>query len=257
MDLKRPFHHLKRAVRYLVRPANLLYLGISVLAINLLIFYGYKDNDDLTIRILLAQTGSDLPPPNFALWIGYLVVQYLCLCKLFDGMARLADGRDNEPVPFAPVTVTTAWLPCKYNIGLLLLGLALLPVALPFIYSKYPLAREIAEYLLTFAIWLFAAAALMNLVGENSIFSMINPGDWIATIRRTGIGNYALIILVQAALFFAADFLLQNTVPHMAPRVAIIFTNLVNAASFSLVFLYPACYIPPRQTEDTITRQAA
>jgi hypothetical protein len=181
-----------------------------------------------------------VPEPGHAVLIGYLAVQYLCLCKLFDGIARIAAGRELEPVPFTPVSIISPFLPLKYNIGLLLLGLALLPVALPLIYAKYPLVHEMAGYLLFISIWLFVTAALLNLVRDNSILSMINPGEWIATIRAIGIGKYATILLVQAALLFAANYLLQYLpLDHLNAKATIILTDLCNTTAFSLIYLYP------------------
>jgi len=98
---------------------------------------------------------------------------------------------------------------------------------LPLIYAKYPLVHEMAGYLLLISIWLFVTAALLNLVRDNSIFSMINPGEWIATIRAIGIGKYATILLVQAALLFAANYLLQYLpLDHLNAKTTIILTDL-------------------------------
>ena len=103
-----------------------------------------------------------------------------------------------------------------------------------------------AGYLLLISIWLFVTAALLNLVRDNSILSMINPGEWIATIRAIGIGKYATILLVQAALLFAANYLLQYLpLDHLDAKATIILTDLCNTA-FSLIYLSPAYYQPPR-----------
>ena len=89
-----------------------------------------------------------------------------------------------------------------------------------------------ARYLLLISIWLFVTAALLNLVRDNSILSMINPGEWIATI-----------LLVQAALLFAANYLLQYLpLDHLNAKATIILTDLCNTTAFSLIYLY----LPPR-----------
>lgn len=132
--MEQSLNNLVRTIFYLLRSANLLYLGGSTLAFYALILYGYQDEGDL----VLTQSKEKVPEPGHAVLIGYLAVQYLCLCKLFDGIARIAAGRELEPVPFTPVSIISPFLPLKYNIGLLLLGLALLPVALPLNLCQIP-----------------------------------------------------------------------------------------------------------------------
>ena len=136
--MEQSLNNLVRTIFYLLRSASLLYLGGSTLAFYALILYGYQDEGDLVLHLLLTQSKEKVPEPGHAVLIGYLAAQYLCLCKLFDGIARIAAGRELEPVPFTPVSIISPFLPLKYNIGLLLLGLALLPVALPLNLCQIP-----------------------------------------------------------------------------------------------------------------------
>ena len=77
---------------------------------------------------------------------------------------------------------------------------------------------------------------------------------WIATIRAIGIGKYATILLVQAALLFAANYLLQYLpLDHLDAKATIILTDLCNTTAFSLIYLYPAYYLPPRAQPLQIT----
>ena len=67
--MEQSLNNLVRTIFYLLRSANLLYLGGSTLAFYALILYGYQDEGDLVLHLLLTQSKEKVPEPGHAVLI--------------------------------------------------------------------------------------------------------------------------------------------------------------------------------------------
>ena len=109
-------------------------------------------------------------PANYGMIALKIIAGFLFLCKMFDGIPRLSEGLEDEPVPFAPVSLVPFLTPLKYIAGSILLALATLPIAFLFGLKSWQLCLILINSL-------FMPAMVMNLVGNDSILSMISPRD--------------------------------------------------------------------------------
>ena len=246
---------LKRAIHFLFRPGNVLYLGILIAVLCLDVFEALKQLD--TIKGILQAQGVDLNcnpetdikcftammeaskaiPVNYSMIALKIIAVFLFLCKMFDGILRLSEGMEDDPVPFAPVSVVPFLTPLKYIAGSILIALITLPLAfiagVPFWQTCIILINA-----------LFLPAMVMNLVGNNSILSMISPRAWFITIGNMGVGNYLALLLFPLLLALPLGFI-AGLLAALAGSETMILINMQIAAvlAVALVYMYIGYYM--------------
>lgn len=240
---------LKRAINYLFRPGNTLYLGILAILLSISGFVEHAQEQTI-VRILtekglnpncnpvediqcftaIMEAGEQIPTHYGLMLLGF-IIQFLFSCKMCDGIMRLSEGLEDEPVPFMPVSVITFLTPFKYSIGLFLIALCSLPLML-FGFAVW----MIALFLILF---IFNPAMLMNLLGNDSIASMINPSGWIKVIQNMGPANYLAMLLVPFAVTLVLGFTVGgvSALAHSVP-VKIILKSTLQAFAIGLTFIY-------------------
>lgn len=240
---------LKRAINYLFRPGNTLYLGILAILLSISGFVEHAQEQTI-VRILtekglnpncnpvediqcftaIMEAGEQIPTHYGLMLLGF-IIQFLFSCKMCDGIMRLSEGLEDEPVPFMPVSVITFLTPFKYSIGIFLIVLCSLPLML-FGFAVW----MIALFLILF---IFNPAMLMNLLGNDSIASMINPSGWIKVIQNMGPANYLAMLLVPFAVTLVLGFTVGgvSALAHSVP-VKIILKSTLQAFAIGLTFIY-------------------
>ena len=240
---------LKRAIRYLFRPGNTLYLGILAILLSISGFVEHAQEQTI-VRILtekgldpncnlaediqcfsaIMEAGEQIPTHYGLMLLGF-IIQFLFSCKMCDGIMRLSEGLEDDPVPFAPVSVIPFLTPFKYSIGLFLIGLCALPLML--------LSFKVWMVVLFLILFIFNPAMLMNLLGNDSIASMIRPSGWIKVIQNMGPANYLAMLLVPfaVALLLGISVGIVAGVSHSAP-VKIILGSVLQAFVAGLSFIY-------------------
>ena len=211
-----------RCWRYCLQPANLIYIIIfgllmgAVLAdffekINaveeLLKSFGLTDmgvveraNLTKEQRDTLNAAASQVSSPHF-LMLKVAFIALLLRVKLYDGLMRIYKGYEDEPVPFAPTSEVSFFIPFKYSAGLFVLSLFFLPVLFSWGQESFELVRDIV-----FAV--FGVAILMGFVGSEGDWSVFfKPGEWLKTIENIGYGKYALIAALPPLLFLPISYL--------------------------------------------------
>ena len=131
---------LKRAINYLFRPGNALYLGILAIVLCLEGFQTLKDinimkeifqaqgvnlncDPGTDVKCFTAMLEfSDAVPSHYGITALKIIAVFLFFCKMFDGILRLSEGMEDDPVPFAPVSVVPFLTPLKYIAGSILLA---------------------------------------------------------------------------------------------------------------------------------------
>ena len=254
-DIKDNFDKLLRAIRYLFKGGNLLYWGILAVVLCINGFHDYQQAE--IANKIFADAGvspdcSITDPKCFDAMldvskatsgnIGFFLLQmaagFLLACKMFDGIMRISEGLEEEPVPYAPVTLVPFLTPLKYLVGMIIIGIALLPLWLlggphawlfPFL----------------FVTWLFAPAMIMNLIGNDSIGSMVSPGGWVQVIRNMGIGNYLSILLFPLITLIGIGFILGFIVGIIAgithsPMLLVFMIAVIQAFATALTYLSEA-----------------
>ena len=231
---------LKRAINYLFRPGNTLYLGILAILLSISGFVEHAQEQTI-VRILtekglnpncnpvediqcftaIMEAGEQIPTHYGLMLLGF-IIQFLFSCKMCDGIMRLSEGLEDEPVPFMPVSVITFLTPFKYSIGIFLIVLCSLPLML-FGFAVW----MIALFLILF---IFNPAMLMNLLGNDSIASMINPSGWIKVIQNMGPANYLAMLLVP----FAVTLVLGFTVGGVSALAHSVPVKIILKSSFSV-----------------------
>ena len=208
---------LKRAIRYLFRPGNALYLGILAIILCLEAMETLK-NLNTIMEAFQAQgvdpncdPGTDIKcftvmmeaskniPANYGLTALKIIAGFLFLCKMFDGIQRISEGREDDPVPFAPVSLVPFLTPLKYIGGSILVCLITLPLALI-------ASVQLWQFCLGLISTLFLPAMVMNLVGNDSVISMISPRAWLITINNMGLKNYLALLLFPLLVAFPLAF---------------------------------------------------
>jgi len=241
---------LKRAINYLFRPGNALYLGILAIVLCLDVFEALKQLD--TIKGILQAQGVDLNcnpetdikcftammeaskaiPVNYSMIVLKIIAVFLFLCKMFDGILRLSEGMEDDPVPFAPVSVVPFLTPLKYIAGSILLALATLPIAFIFGLRSWQLCLILINSL-------FMPAMVMNLIGNDSILSMISPRAWLITINNMGIKNYLALLLFPLLVAFSLSFVFGFFAALMRSEGLIIISmQIVVVLAVALIYMY-------------------
>ena len=240
---------LKRAIRFLFRPGNALYWGILAVVLCLEgletlkhlhtmkeIFQAHGvalDCDLNEVRCFTAMMEtSKAIPANYGMIALKIIAGFLFLCKMFDGILRLSEGLEDEPVPFAPVSLVPFLTPLKYIAGSILLALATLPIAFLFGLKRWQLC-------LIHTNSLFMPAMVMNLVGNDSILSMISPRAWLITINNMGLKNYLALLFFPFLVAFSLAFLL-GILAALARNdgLIIIGMEIVAVLAAALVYMY-------------------
>lgn len=240
---------LKRAINYLFRPGNALYLGILAILLSISGFVEHAQEQTI-VRILtekgldpncnpvediqcftaIMEAGEQIPTHYGLMLLGF-IIQFLFSCKMCDGIMRLSEGLEDEPVPFMPVSVITFLTPFKYSIGIFLIVLCSLPLML-FGFAVWMIA-------LFLILLIFNPAMLMNLLGNDNIASMINPSGWIKVIQNMGPANYLAMLLVPFAVTLVLGFTVGgvSALAHSVP-VKIILKSTLQAFAIGLTFIY-------------------
>ena len=264
-DIKDNFDKLLRAIRYLFKGGNLLYWGILAVVLCINGFHDYQQAE--IANKIFADAGvspdcSITDPKCFDAMldvskatsgnIGFFLLQmaagFLLACKMFDGIMRISEGLEEEPVPYAPVTLVPFLTPLKYLVGMIIIGIALLPLWLlggphawlfPFL----------------FVTWLFAPAMIMNLIGNDSIGSMVSPGGWVQVIRNMGIGNYLSILLFPLITLIGIGFILGFIVGIIAgithsPMLLVFMIAVIQAFATALTYLYIGYFMREKESQD-------
>ena len=234
---------------YLFRPGNTLYLGILAILLSISGFVEHAQEQTI-VRILtekgldpncnpvediqcftaIMEAGEQIPTHYGLMLLGF-IIQFLFSCKMCDGIMRLSEGLEDEPVPFMPVSVITFLTPFKYSIGIFLIVLCSLPLML-FGFAVWMIA-------LFLILLIFNPAMLMNLLGNDSIASMINPSGWIKVIQNMGPANYLAMLLVPFAVTLVLGFTVGgvSALAHSVP-VKIILKSTLQAFAIGLTFIY-------------------
>ena len=264
-DIKDNFDKLLRAIRYLFKGGTLLYWGILAVVLCINGFHDYQQAE--IANKIFADAGvspdcSITDPKCFDAMldvskatsgnIGFFLLQmaagFLLACKMFDGIMRISEGLEEEPVPYAPVTLVPFLTPLKYLVGMIIIGIALLPLWLlggphawlfPFL----------------FVTWLFAPAMIMNLIGNDSIGSMVSPGGWVQVIRNMGIGNYLSILLFPLITLIGIGFILGFIVGIIAgithsPMLLVFMIAVIQAFATALTYLYIGYFMREKESQD-------
>ena len=84
---------------------------------------------------------------------------------------------------------------------------------------------------------------IMNLIGNDSIGSMISPGGWVQVIRNMGIGNYLSILLFPLITLIGIGFVLDFIVGIIAgithsPMLVVFMIAIIQAFATALTYLY-------------------
>ena len=263
-DIKDNFDKLLRAIRYLFKGGNLLYWVL--LAVVLCIADYYKYQDALAWQKIYADMGLSLDcnafdpacfdaslkaskavPTRFGIFLLQMAAGFLLACKMFDGIMRISEGLEEEPVPYAPVTLVPFLTPLKYLVGMIIIGIALLPLWL----LGGPHAWLYPFLLVT---WFFAPAMIMNLIGNDSIGSMISPGGWVQVIRNMGIGNYLSILLFPLITLIGIGFVLGFIVGIIAgithsPMLVVLMIAVIQAFATALTYLYIGYFMREKESQ--------
>lgn len=238
---------LLRAMRYLWRPGNILYWGMTALAAillglhelrqiqaleNLILSKGLPpDASEAAIMAMVLEARQTLTFP-WHLWLFNLLASFLLLCKSFDGIMRLSEGLEDAPVPYAPTSLVSIFLPLKYFIGILLWVIFLMPL---FFLFKPGVWGVIAAIFF----WFFTPAMIMNLIGNNSLPAMLSPVAWLHTIRNVGIVNYLAILLLPLLPLILAGMLAGFAGWFaQSPAFFIVITSLLQSYGIALLWIY-------------------
>ena len=241
---------LKRAINYLFRPGNALYLGILAIVLCLEGFQTLKDinimkeifqaqgvnlncDPGTDVKCFTAMLEfSDAVPSHYGITALKIIAVFLFFCKMFDGILRLSEGMEDDPVPFAPVSVVPFLTPLKYIAGSILLALATLPIAFIFGLRSWQLCLILINSL-------FMPAMVMNLIGNDSIFSMISPRAWLITINNMGIKNYLALLLFPLLVTFLLSFVFGFFAALMRSEgLIIIGMQIVVVLAVALIYMY-------------------
>ena len=252
-DIKDNFDKLLRAIRYLFKGGNLLYWVLLALILCINGFHDYQQTE--ISNKIFADAGlspdcsitdpkcfdavleaNEATSGNFGFLLLQFAVGFLLTCKMFDGIMRISEGLEEEPVPYAPVTLIPFLTPLKYAIGIIIIAIALLPLWLlggPYVWAVP----------FMFISWFFAPAMIMNLVGNDSIGSMIDPRGWIQVIRNMGIGNYLSILLFPLVVLIGAGVVLGFLVGIIAyainaPTLVVFMVAVIQAFATALTYTY-------------------
>ena len=241
---------LKRAINYLFRPGNALYLGILAILLSISGFVEHAQEQTI-VRILtekgldpncnpvediqcftaIMEAGEQIPTHYGLMLLGF-IIQFLFSCKMCDGIMRLSEGLEDEPVPFAPVSLVPFLTPLKYIAGSILLALATLPIAFIFGLRSWQLCLILINSL-------FMPAMVMNLIGNDSIFSMISPRAWLITINNMGIKNYLALLLFPLLVTFLLSFVFGFFAALMRSEgLIIIGMPIVVVLAVALIYMY-------------------
>ncbi|EHM55043.1 DUF4013 domain-containing protein [Cardiobacterium valvarum] len=264
-DIKDNFDKLLRAIRYLFKGGNLLYWGLLAVVLCINGFHDYQQAE--IAHKIFADAGlspdcsitdpkcfdamldvSEATSGNFGFFLLQMAAGFLLACKMFDGIMRISEGLEEEPVPYAPVTLVPFLTPLKYLVGMIIIGIVLLPLWLlggphawlfPFL----------------FVTWLFAPAMIMNLIGNDSIGSMISPGGWVQVIRNMGIGNYLSILLFPLITLIGIGFVLGFIVGIIAgithsPMLLVFMIAVIQAFATALTYLYIGYFMREKESQD-------
>lgn len=252
---------LRRTLRFLFQPGNLLYLGLFVLAKTLFGWYQLKrlealeaflqqargiDENSPEIVVLAAMLEASKKLPDIPIYASILLIltAILAVCKCFDGIMRISEGLEDEPVPFTPLSITPLGLTFKYLIGMLLWGIIFAALVFFTKFSPWVFYGAFAF------LWIFSPAMIMNLVGNNSFAALFSPVAWIATIRNLGL-NYAAIILIPFATIFAVGFILGYLAAFFSPLTGVVLENLATTFGMALSLFYCGYFMREDQAEDS------
>lgn len=255
---------LLHAMRYLWHPGNILYWGLAALAATLLGLHELRqmetlqnllasrgitpESSDIAVMAALIEASQTLKTP-WHLWLFSLLANLLFLCKCFDGIMRLSEGLENEPVPYAPTSLVSIFLPLKYFVGILICVICLLPLLLLF---KTQIWLLIAAILF----WLFTPAMIMNLIGNNSLSAMLSPLAWIQTLRNLGAVNYLAILLLPLLPIFLGGMVVGLTVWFtQSPKLMYILLALLQSYGVALVWIYCG-YFMRADADNTLSDEA-
>lgn len=241
------FAKLLRAVRYLFVLGNVFYWGLHALASTwlgwhqhrqaeaVLAFLAEKGLDPAQIEsagmALLLEMQAHLPPIPLSVLAFYVVTMLLMLAKMCDGIMRISEGLEHEPVPLAPVSIVPFSIVFKYFAGIILW-------AIPWLFFLFTVKfASWAMLLMVGFFWVLAPAMLMNLVGNNSLASMMSPASWVVTIRNLG-WQYAAIILIPIAFAVVSGFIAGFLGAVIGEVAALVLESVVVTFSVALTWVY-------------------
>lgn len=253
---------LWRAVRYLFAPGNVLYWGMYALAGMWLGWHQLKQAEAVRaflrnnanaaqleagdLELLLAMQSKVPVLPLSAVLIMF-VAMLLLVAKMCDGVQRIGEGLGDEPVPFTPVSIVPFSIVFKYFFGMFLWALPWGFLIVTMRFAVWALVATVVFYIV------FAPAMLMNLIGNNSLRSMISPQSWVVTITNLRWRYVAIIVmpvLLAVAVGFVAGLLAALLGSVMFELVA---ESVLTAFFFALPWAYCGYFMRADAAEETLT----
>jgi len=251
-DIKDNFDKLLRAIRYLFKGGNLLYWGMFAVVLSILGIHALRQLEAAKRIYEAANVPMDCDPQasaacaaawldagmsssaSVSLLLLAVLAGFVLFCKLFDNILRISEGLEEEPVPYMPVSLAPVMLPLKFFIGVLIVAFAF-----ALFFALLPVNRETVETIAFYCGMILAPAMVMNLVGNNSIISMISPSGWIQVMKNLGAVNYLSIILMPYLLVvpgYIIDAILSLF--SVGATVAVVFLALFKSFAFALTYTY-------------------
>ena len=251
-DIKDNFDKLLRAIRYLFKGGNLLYWGTFAVVLSILSIHALRQLEAAKRIFEAANVPMDCDPQASAacaaawqnagmyssatvsLLLLAVLAGFVLFCKLFDNILRISEGLEEEPVPYMPVSLASAMLPFKFFIGVLIVAFVF-----ALFFALLPVNRDTVKTIAFYCGVMLAPAMVMNLVGNNSIISMIRPSGWIQVMKNLGVINYLSIILMPYLLVvpgYVIDGILSLF--SVGANVAVLFLTLFKSFAFALTYTY-------------------
>lgn len=189
--------NLLRALRFTVKPGNLLYILLAALLFAEAYYGLSKQNFEINVGRRTAI--------NFQLIAWILAATFaVFFCKTLDNAARLQAGLEDEPVAITPTTLLPIQLPLRFAVGFLALCYLLLRISAlisaTFLYSAISIFS-----LLAFVLMPAMMLVLLKSEDVRAVGSFADMGDAFADI---GFDNYVAMLIISAltlGVFIAAD----------------------------------------------------
>ena len=124
-------------------------------------------------------------------------------------------------------------------------------IAFALFFALLPVNRETVETIAFYCGMILAPAMVMNLVGNNSIISMISPSGWIQVMKNLGAVNYLSIILMPYLLVvpgYIIDAILSLF--SVGATVAVVFLALFKSFAFALTYTYIGYFMREKESQE-------
>ena len=189
--------NLLRALRFTVKPGNLLYILLAALLFAEAYYGLSKQNFEINVGRRTAI--------NFQLIAWILAATFaVFFCKTLDNAARLQAGLEDEPVAITPTTLLPIQLPLRFAVGFL--ALCYLTLRISALISATFLYSAISIFsLLAFVLMPAMMLVLLKSEDVRTVGSFADMGDAFADI---GFDNYVAMLIISAltlGAFIAAD----------------------------------------------------